>query len=42
MSVVDTARAWIEQDPDDETRAELQQLVDAGDTDEPADRKSVV
>ena len=34
MSVVDTARAWIEQDPDDETRAELQQLVDAGDTDE--------
>ncbi len=34
MSVVDTARAWIEQDPDDETRAELQRLVDAGDTDE--------
>ncbi|WIB13044.1 phospho-sugar mutase [Curtobacterium sp. MCPF17_052] len=38
MSVVDTARAWIEQDPDDETRAELQQLVDAGDTDELAAR----
>lgn len=34
MSVVDTARAWIEQDPDDETRAELQRLVDAEDTDE--------
>lgn len=34
MSVVDTARAWIAQDPDDETRAELQRLVDAGDTDE--------
>ncbi|PZF12613.1 phospho-sugar mutase [Curtobacterium sp. MCPF17_011] len=38
MSVVDTARAWIEQDPDDETRAELQQLVDAGDTEELAAR----
>lgn len=34
MSVVDTALAWIEQDPDDETRAELQRLVDAGDTEE--------
>lgn len=34
MSVVDTARVWIDQDPDDETRAELQRLVDAGDTDE--------
>ncbi|PYY37323.1 phospho-sugar mutase [Curtobacterium sp. MCBD17_030] len=38
MSVVDTARAWIEQDPDDETRAELQQLVDAEDTEELAAR----
>ena len=34
MSVLDTALAWIEQDPDDETRAELQRLVDAGDTEE--------
>ncbi|MBY0175974.1 phospho-sugar mutase [Curtobacterium herbarum] len=34
MSVVDTALAWIEQDPDDETRAELQRLVDAGNTEE--------
>ncbi|GAA1494791.1 phospho-sugar mutase [Curtobacterium herbarum] len=34
MSVLDTAAAWIEQDPDAETRAELQRLVDAGDTDE--------
>jgi phosphomannomutase len=32
VSVLDTARAWIDQDPDDETRAELQRLVDAGDT----------
>ncbi|MDY1004943.1 phospho-sugar mutase [Curtobacterium sp. CFBP9011] len=34
MSVLDTALAWIEQDPDDETGAELQRLVDAGDTEE--------
>jgi len=34
VSVLDTALAWIEQDPDDETRAELQRLVDAGDTEE--------
>ncbi|MDN4649022.1 phospho-sugar mutase [Curtobacterium sp. PsM8] len=34
MSVLDTAAAWIEQDPDAETRAELQRLVDAGDTEE--------
>ncbi|WP_375537644.1 phospho-sugar mutase [Curtobacterium sp. MCBD17_023] len=32
--VLATARAWIEQDPDQETRAELQELVDAADTDE--------
>lgn len=32
--VLATARAWVEQDPDAETRAELQQLIDAGDTDE--------
>lgn len=32
--VLVTARAWVEQDPDAETRAELQQLIDAGDTDE--------
>ncbi|PZE68116.1 phospho-sugar mutase [Curtobacterium sp. MCBD17_021] len=38
MSVVDTASAWAAQDPDDETRAELQQLIDAGDTDELAAR----
>ncbi|WIB25361.1 phospho-sugar mutase [Curtobacterium sp. MCSS17_015] len=38
MSVVDTARVWAAQDPDDETRAELQQLIDAGDTDELAAR----
>jgi phosphomannomutase len=34
VSVLDTATAWIEQDPDAETRAELQRLVDAGDADE--------
>jgi phosphomannomutase len=32
VSVVDAARTWIEQDPDAETRAELQRLVDTGDT----------
>ncbi|OIH93247.1 MULTISPECIES: phospho-sugar mutase [unclassified Curtobacterium] len=34
MSVLDAARAWLQQDPDDETRDELQRVVDAGDTDE--------
>ena len=38
MSVVDTARAWIEQDPDAETRAELEQLIASGDTEELAAR----
>jgi phosphomannomutase len=32
------ARAWIEQDPDPETRAELQALIDAGQTKELAER----
>lgn len=32
MSVLDDAAAWIAQDPDPETRAELQALVDADDT----------
>lgn len=31
MSVVDEARAWIAQDPDPETRRELESLVDRGD-----------
>jgi len=38
VSVVDTARAWIEQDPDAETRAELEQLIASGDTEELAAR----
>jgi phosphomannomutase len=38
VTVVDTARAWMEQDPDTETRDELQRLIDAGDTDELAAR----
>jgi phosphomannomutase len=38
VSVVDTARAWIEQDPDDETRTELEQLIADGDTEELAER----
>ena len=29
MSVVDEARAWIAQDPDPETRRELESLVDS-------------
>jgi phosphomannomutase len=29
--LLDRARAWLEQDPDPETRAELQALIDAGD-----------
>ncbi|PZE85286.1 phospho-sugar mutase [Curtobacterium sp. MCBD17_032] len=36
--VLSAARVWIEQDPDEQTRAELQQLVDAEDTDELAAR----
>ena len=31
MSVLDAARAWMERDPDPETRAELQALIDAND-----------
>ena len=31
MSIIDAARAWIAQDPDPETRAELQRLVDKND-----------
>lgn len=37
-SVVDKARAWIAQDPDPETRAELEALVQAGDQAELAER----
>ncbi|WP_258374338.1 phospho-sugar mutase [Curtobacterium sp. MCBD17_032] len=36
--MLSAARVWIEQDPDEQTRAELQQLVDAEDTDELAAR----
>lgn len=36
--VVAAAREWIRGDPDPETRAELQALIDAGDLDELADR----
>jgi phosphomannomutase len=32
------AEAWLSEDPDPDTRAELQQLLDAGDTTELADR----
>ncbi|HEY9424246.1 MAG TPA: phospho-sugar mutase, partial [Microterricola sp.] len=28
-ALIETARAWLAQDPDAETRAELQQLIDA-------------
>jgi len=38
--VLSRARAWVEQDPDDETRAELQQLIDRGDAEELAARFS--
>ncbi|WP_350278565.1 phospho-sugar mutase [Kribbella sp. HUAS MG21] len=34
------AEAWLREDPDPDTRAELQQLLDAGDTTELADRFS--
>ncbi|HMR77176.1 MAG TPA: phospho-sugar mutase, partial [Polyangiaceae bacterium] len=37
-SSMDRARAWLEQDPDPETRAELQALVDAGNDAEVAER----
>lgn len=37
-SVVDKARAWIAQDPDPETRAELEALLQAGDQAELAER----
>lgn len=36
MSVIDQARAWLAQDPDPVTRAELQALVDAAATGDPA------
>ena len=31
MSIIDIARAWVTQDPDPETRQELQALIDEGD-----------
>ncbi|UCF46884.1 MAG: phospho-sugar mutase [Myxococcales bacterium] len=31
MSIIDKARSWIEQDPDPETRRELEVLIDRGD-----------
>src|SRR5690606_3379653 len=34
-SLVDAARAWLAQDPDPRTRAELQQLADAAATGDP-------
>jgi phosphomannomutase len=36
--VVERARAWIEADPDPDTRAELEELINAGALDELADR----
>ena len=36
--VLSQARAWLDEDPDPQTRAELEQLVAAGDTAELADR----
>ena len=32
MSIIDKARAWIAQDPDPETRSELEALIEADDT----------
>ena len=40
MSILDQARAWLARDPDGETRAELQALMDAGDTQALEDRFS--
>jgi phosphomannomutase len=37
-ALLDAARAWLAEDPDPETRAELAALVEAGDTAELADR----
>jgi len=31
VSIIDVARAWVAQDPDPETRHELQALIDDGD-----------
>lgn len=39
-SLIDKARAWIDQDPDPETRAELQALIDSNDLVEIGDRFS--
>jgi phosphomannomutase len=36
--LIERARAWAAEDPDPETRAELERLIDAGDTDDLADR----
>jgi phosphomannomutase len=38
--LLDRAKAWLAEDPDPETRAELSALIDAGDTAELADRFS--
>ena len=40
MSVIEQAQAWLAQDPDPVTRAELQDLIDADDHDALADRFS--
>src|SRR5690606_21346531 len=39
-SLLDRARAWLEDDPDEVTREELERLVEAGDEAELADRLS--
>jgi len=36
--LIDRARAWAAEDPDPETRAELERVIAAGDTDDLADR----
>jgi phosphomannomutase len=36
--LIERARAWAAEDPDPETRAELEKLLESGDTDEVADR----
>jgi phosphomannomutase len=38
VDITDVARAWLVDDPDPETRAELQAILDAGDTAELTDR----